>query len=404
MSLQTKVGSFSQPVSTTGNQSITGVGFQPKLVLFWEMGQSADGSTAGYQWCIGAASSSSSRFYSAVSFQDNQASPVSVRRYTVTDCVGIVQIGAATVSSEADFVSMDADGFTINWTTCDATAHIVNYLALGGSDITNIAIGTITASAGAVSVSTLGFKPDSVIFSTTDSANAFPQLVSNTSRPNVGYSQGGATSMEVSTNRVTSEAQRTADCILGISNAPTVEQEATFTSYDSGGFTVNFGTSNGGIVIYLAIKGAKYASGVFLEPTTNTNVSVSGLSFSPSAVILQSGNSTAGTALNSPGKFSMGVASATNARFATHISGTYSSSPESTSGDLDRTKVIKMFTPNSGTPTLNGAADLASLDSSGFTTSWTSTDGTQREVMYLAIGPAGGVVAFIDWAPAVLFE
>jgi hypothetical protein len=64
VSLSTFVGSFTVP-NATGNKATTGVGFQPKVVLFWGNGQTADaalgtGAPAAMApyWGIGISSSS----------------------------------------------------------------------------------------------------------------------------------------------------------------------------------------------------------------------------------------------------------------------------------------------------------------------------------------------------------
>ena len=45
----------------------------------------------------------------------------------------------------ANFVSFDADGFTLNFSQSDTTAYKVNYVAFGGTDITNSVIKTLTS-------------------------------------------------------------------------------------------------------------------------------------------------------------------------------------------------------------------------------------------------------------------
>jgi hypothetical protein len=42
--------------------------------------------------------------------------------------------GTPAVNAEADFVSFDADGWTLNWITADATARQILALAIGDAD------------------------------------------------------------------------------------------------------------------------------------------------------------------------------------------------------------------------------------------------------------------------------
>ena len=61
-SMSVKVGSFAKR-SGTGTQSVSGVGFQPKLVLFWMNDLTSDGNQCGGRYGFGAATSTSNRFW-----------------------------------------------------------------------------------------------------------------------------------------------------------------------------------------------------------------------------------------------------------------------------------------------------------------------------------------------------
>jgi hypothetical protein len=49
-----------------------------------------------------------------------------------TNVIGMIT-EAATTNAIADFVSNDSDGFTVNWTTADATAREIIYFAAGST-------------------------------------------------------------------------------------------------------------------------------------------------------------------------------------------------------------------------------------------------------------------------------
>jgi len=66
---QIKVGSFSSN-TVTGNQAITGVGFQPKAVIFWHQREWSDGGNNAYDYCFGTATSPTARWVSS-SFQSD---------------------------------------------------------------------------------------------------------------------------------------------------------------------------------------------------------------------------------------------------------------------------------------------------------------------------------------------
>jgi hypothetical protein len=74
---------------------------------------------------------------------------------------------------------MDPDGFTIRWTTNEARADIIHYIALGGTDITNAVASdfTMTTGSGTQDVTGLGFQPDFLMFLSVEHTTASPMPV-----------------------------------------------------------------------------------------------------------------------------------------------------------------------------------------------------------------------------------
>ena len=117
MGYSTHVGSFNIDSSVTaGNdQSVTGVGFQPSIVMFWWSGSTASSdSVAGgtYNLGFGAAISSSSRFCMLAISEDGQAASDAKRSGNTGECIRCYT-DTSTLDGIADFKSMDADGFTL---------------------------------------------------------------------------------------------------------------------------------------------------------------------------------------------------------------------------------------------------------------------------------------------------
>ena len=139
-------------------------------------------------------------------------------------------------------------------------------------------------------------------------------------------------------------------------------------------------------LFYVAIAGGHWASGTFNQPTSNGTSVVSGLSFTPQALILTSVNNATATSGAAPCQHSWGVATGSTSQFTLFAGATDTTSPGRTNNSLDRTHVIDMYTPGA-TATLNAQADFTSFNSTGFTITWGTTDATAREVLYLAIGP-----------------
>ncbi|HKG77813.1 MAG TPA: hypothetical protein VKA78_00310, partial [Pyrinomonadaceae bacterium] len=109
--LLAKAGSFTGSGST-GNQAITGVGFQPKVVLFRYNMSTSTGSQSDSVIGFGVGISSSDRRTSG-NYSNNNVSTSSNAAWNQDTYVIYTPSG----SSRAGFVSMDSDGFTINWVT-----------------------------------------------------------------------------------------------------------------------------------------------------------------------------------------------------------------------------------------------------------------------------------------------
>ena len=107
---------------TTGNKSITGVGFTPQLVRFTTLNTAnATASNLG----IGSMTSTG-QFYSLTYTTD---SPNAGRVSGTDGCIGYMS-GASTIAMKASYVSMDTDGFTINVSTATG-AYDIAYEAYG---------------------------------------------------------------------------------------------------------------------------------------------------------------------------------------------------------------------------------------------------------------------------------
>jgi len=120
-----RVGSFSSGSATTGNLSITGVGFTPKLVTFTLLAD--QGSSTTFEYMHGVMDADGNQFYKmgiSVEGGDSSSSTSSAA------CLGSPGANAA-ARLTAVFVSMDADGFTINRTTNGSGAKTIGYVAYG---------------------------------------------------------------------------------------------------------------------------------------------------------------------------------------------------------------------------------------------------------------------------------
>jgi hypothetical protein len=386
----TKQGSFILR-STTGTQSITDLGFTPKVVIFYYTTLEGDGTGNGAALGFGVGISSSDRRSVGNASEHNVTPSINNAFNQNTDCIYL--FGG---TSRADLVSMDIDGFTIN-VTAALNPYIINYLAIGGDDLTNVKSGSFTAktTTGTQSYTGVGFQPDAVLFftgkfstpetfdTTTNGAFSFGFATANAEQGYVAWrSRHGANPSVVKHRQSKTKAG------VSLTDAG-VFDEFQFVSSDPDGFTLNFTTAGGGtaFMYYLALKGGQYKVAAFNQPTSTGNQVVSGLGITPSAALLISANDIAANddATNDGLGLSFGVASSPNRRGNIWSGDTHNVSPTITKKSLDRTKFLSLRTVGS-TPTTNAEADLVSFELGQMTLDWTTADATSREVLGLFIG------------------
>lgn len=394
MALSVKVSNISAPAST-GNQSTTGVGFQPKALLFFSGRGTATGEVAGVHQMFGFAGTAAED----ISFYHNSADAVAasdtVRSLLTNAILKTTVSGATTAAVTATLTSMDSDGWTINYTAV-VSGEKFPYLALGGDDITNAKAGTfaLNTATGTQAVTGLGFQPDIVFFftqllTTTGTANnnssvSYGVAKSSSARWTVGQSHQNAQAT-MNNRRIFSSSK----CLVLMSvSGDTVDTDADFVSMDSDGFTINKTTgSTAYLVGYLAIKGGQWKVGTFQQPNGTTgNQAVTGVGFQPSGVFFGSAKTT------TDGTVTAGAD-------ATYGAATSSSAMESFwNGDLDNVadtvakryyktdKVIQFRTAVSTGSTLLAEASYVSNDTDGFTVNWSTADANQRYIGYVAVG------------------
>jgi len=393
-----KVGTFAK-ITTTGSQTVSGLGFQPKAIIFYWSRNTANATAAaprsqgvGFTDCV-------NQRAVAIAEDDNAASSNAGRYRTESNVIVILSDGTPTVGSRATFTSCDADGFTINWAVSEARADIINYIAIGGPDVINVKAGTFTlaASTGIQNITGVGFQPDFAMF-----LQGFTEAVDTASaglEMGMGFAdysnnQGSILNCVKDaepTNKTKYSLQRTDNVILLSSTACAQDALAAFNGFSSDGFSLNVSDAPAAAtpIFYLAIKGGSYAVGNFLQPTATGVQTISGTGFQPNLVVLFSHNQAAGTALTAPSTFSIGAANATTSR-----AGVWGQSrnvdPSNAAVYTDNTKIMIMRTLSGtgGAGTINAETDFAGFTSDGFQLNWTTADATQRQIIYWAFGPS----------------
>lgn len=386
--VKTKVGSFAA-VGTTTAQAITGVGFRPTAIIFWASTSSGAWTTSYGNSGIGVGFTTGVAESQAVAIWNNSGSLNSnTTRIMHAKAIVLATFGSGT-QAEADLTSFDADGFTVTWTTnAVATAGtVINYMAFGGTDLSNAKVVSWTAPAatGTKAVTGVGFKPD-VVFHTSIS-NATASVNTNAGRLSLGAmdSSGNQWSLaETFDNAVnpsiSSRRFETNRTLIGSS------MSASFTSMDSDGFTTNFDTTTSGL----------YVVSLCLDFSTNGRVKVG--SFTTGGVGSQA---TTGVGFQPKGLFTAGVgdtATGTSNDSITLIGGTSGTTsskvagmsyPNNTANNPSRAyaadkAVLGAVAANAAT--VISEADLTSFDSDGFTLNYTTASSSGYYVGYVAVG------------------
>lgn len=404
--LSSKQGTFTKPPGAAPvNQSIAGLGFQPRAVLFFWTRQAANGFDAGTSINEGfgfASSAANQRVVSTTANKQNKSD--GGRIYSEGNVIIFLTGGGPpTLEDQATLTSLDADGFTLRWTTNNSNnAYIIHYIAFGG-DVTNATAGTMSLStaAGNQSVNGLGFQPEFVLFLWGFTGNLDTTLAR--SEIGIGLASGVAAQgalVQASSDNTGNNAdkrwqQRTDSCILILdptSKPPVQDAIASFVSMDADGFTVNKSDSPAAAmrIFYLALRGGTHQVGAFNQPTATGTQSTAGVGFKPLQLVLASFNTPATNVLipstATSGGISFGAARLPAERGTIWFEDR--SDQDNTVNQMNtytaNTNLLTLATPQN---TVNARADLSSFDNDGFTLNWTAADPTARQVLYWAVGP-----------------
>lgn len=398
MALDVATGTFNTGTgAATTTVSVAGLSFTPKVVLFFWAGRTATGQAEGDHkfgagYMVGLAdrggATSQSDHGAAATAADNQVFD--------NACIKLQTITGA-VDGAADFSSFNSDGFTIIIDDAFTASYLIHYLAIGGSDLTNVASVTVAepGATGNQNITTVGFQPDCAIgfmgghgaVNAADTFSSWGIGVAAGSTPNgailIGNSDDGAGTSE------TMSYCRAGEFLAGcFTNA--VSDRATLTAWLSNGFTLNWAERTAGFnARVLCLKGGSYVVGDILSQTGTSNTAETGVGFTPKALLVGSHNKTQSTSdtTQNGDERSLGFATGAASRSAAGIH------DKDALGTIDigvdqRTDAMYTNQSTAATTVVEGLMDLVSLDSDGFTFVMDDADPAQAFVWYLAMGDA----------------
>lgn len=379
--------------TSTGNQAYTGAGFQPKAVVFIATAQTAAGLTT-----------SGDRVMIMRGMTDGTNDGCAGISYSVADeadgisfahdnrCIAFWQDSGSTPAliAAASIVSLDADGFTLNWDTADGSAWVIDALCLGGDSITDQLVATGTLSGTSHAMTTAGFTPACGIFAAINRGTTF-----NTNTATGGFAVGHGVSgterhgagVRCRNNNNAHKIWQT-DALLPFVAGGAQEDTWDLDGFDSAGFdlTKDVDSGNGGLYACLLLAGVDAALQTLTQPTSTGAQSLTGESFEPTAVLTLSADTTDESAA-ATSEIVMGMAAADTAEGGSWFGITAPGTPlGGMSNATDRTIVSRA--PADGA--IEADAVFTSFNSDGVTFTWQTADATQRLHGVMMLGPAAG--------------
>ncbi|HUL98953.1 MAG TPA: hypothetical protein VLU24_05965, partial [Mycobacterium sp.] len=243
-----------QSGTTTGNVAVTGVGFQPVLAFHayanYLQTTAPNNSAARAAFGFGAMDMNGDQ-WAVSTFSLDAAGTSDTQRGQQTNACIFSFSSALAVQKKASIVSMDSDGFTVNFSNSTSANNMqVFSLALAGL---NAGVGSFLKSTGAApasqAITGVNFKPAAVLLTSfQDVTQANPVAHS---RFGIGASDGtteGSSAYEdldaVTTTNMAG-IDKTSKVFMKMNNStPAIDAEADLSSMDPDGFTLNWTTND----------------------------------------------------------------------------------------------------------------------------------------------------------------
>ena len=314
---------------------------------------------------------------------------------------------SATILVKATHTAFTSDGITINWTTNDSRSFPISVLLIGGSDVTDIAVGDFAAptSTGSKTVS------DAAMITP-------PGIVLLLGHGNTSLGNGHTLGMDMSIGAAVSSSARfclanktftststdqsgvtlfTNSCITRYDDTVstvTINYQADFTAFTSNGFTLNFTTAPaaGNLISYMMIGGTstcKFAIQNTAQATATGAQSFTGAGFLPVATMMFGHDyATVNTIVKTNNiPYSIGAASDASAAAAHAISQVHGSAQ--TNCEYVNTSAVFSAVNAAdiaASSTVLDECTLTSLDADGSTVNWTTNNGVAAIIAIIYFG------------------
>jgi uncharacterized protein YjbI with pentapeptide repeats len=407
MALSAKVGAFNTGTGAVGTDVVvTGVGFLPKVIFFWTAGRTGTTDSQGEsdsKKVVGAASAPTSQGCSSEQSAHGLPTTSADRHTNKANCV-VVLTTAAAIEGSLSLASMDPDGFTLDTTDQFDQSYRIHYLALGGDALTAVTIAEIgiTAGAGTLDITSVGFQPDCLVMFGGGIASAAPAFGTGGGQFPMGWTDGighgfyCGMAQDAATTSNTFSYLRT-DELMGLpGNTGTFMQRVRLNAWLSNGFQLSKVESDMiRYYIYVALQGGNYQVGSFLTKTDTTTTEVVAPGFVPRAGLLVSHcKAESGVDVSqSHDEWSLGAFTSPTERGAQGI-GDRDNRPDSEIGTILEHDAVYVNQDVTVTPVVTeGLMDVSAMDATSITFIMDDADPAPALVSYLIFGEVATVGA-----------
>lgn len=400
MALSAKVVTYTANTGT-GDQTLASAGFTPKaaIVYFSRATTAVDTFTENASFGVGITDGTNSRCMYTGS-EDNQTSSDTVRLMR-DDCLIVTTNLTGTLTTQdgkATFSSFNSDGMVINWSDAPAAGFKFHVFYLGGTDLTNVNVGTlnIASGSGTQDITTVGFQPDCVLnFGWVGSS-----LNAATTPTEIIFGAADSTgnqwvqSICVENGRTTTDNWQVYSHskfgIIQIATTGSVASTFSLSSMLSNGFQINRDDTNGSgnNFFFLALKGGSYVVGNDTEPDSTGDQTITTNKDTKGVMLFGLDTGTAGSAqVDTMMTMGAGTSSTNMATVVLHDTDNTGDSVCVSRYETDSIYLNITANATASSSTVDDEASLSSVSSTGFVINWSNV-GQARPFRYIAFGNA----------------
>jgi hypothetical protein len=391
-SVQAEVGTCI--ANTGGTQTTCSTGFQGKAVILWDAIQTtAEGEASDALFSMGLSDGTNNN---AISWKakNGQSTTLASRTWLNNVALLVWCSDDSSVRTEVTGVAFNSTpNMVLTFNSNPPGAYKINYLLIGGDEVTNVFVGsdTMPASNGTKSVTNVGFQGDFVLFLTNYRTSSgytngggfgIGAAVSSTRRwALTGFVSNGQSSQPTDANSILYNDE----CVSYLGGSGSVILEADFAQWTANGFDLDVTRAGSAVYFsYLVVQGGQWDAAVQPKPATATTQAMTGMPFQPKALAVAMSSPTATSSVTANAISSFGAATGTSAR-------AFGSAFHDTSiNTVAKHDVMSNAIMHELNATAN--ADFTSFNSDGWTITWDAS-GTAYQVPWFAVGdnaPAPG--------------